>query len=253
MFNLITQALVFIMLSLPAAADYVVQVIDLKNDETQETKTVLHVKGDFDLGISDDIHTALKNHSDIIDEVVLNSLGGLGYEGYKTGAILSEYGLPTRVAKGTYCLSACAVAFIGGTNYVIDDGILGFHKGHLAGKEPFMSQDEAFDNGQQAGTYNAYFILANGFSIDLALAIDKWSDPNNFVVFTTTEDLNKFYVRSEEDKIIDYLGQIGVTPLVFGPNEMVKHLENNPNEGKWKVTNVISRVLNPIEPTIPTT
>ena len=233
MFKLLLQVLVLFMFSLPATADYVVQVIDIKNQETNEEKTVLHVYGDFDLGISEDVRTALNLHSDIIDEVVLNSPGGLGYEGYTVGSILSDYQLPVRVAKGTACLSACAAAFIGGTDYKVE-GILGFHKGHLNGLEPFMNQEEAFDNGQVAGSFHLYYIIANGFGVDLAFNIDRRTSPSNFIVFTNTEDLMKFYVRDDVDNISNYVVPIQETPLVFNVNDMVIHLENNPNDGKWK-------------------
>ena len=235
MFKLLLQVLVLFMFSLPAAADYVVQVIDIKHKETNEVKTVLHVYGDFDLGISQDVRTALNLHSDIIDEVVLNSPGGLGYEGYAVGQILSEYEVPTRVAKGTACLSACAIAYIGGTDYEVE-GILGFHKAHLAGAEPFMNQEEAFDAGQLAGSYHLYYLIANGFSVSLTAHIDQRSTPNDFVVFTNTEDLLKFYVRNDDDDISNYITEIPETPLVFNVDDMVIHLTNNPNEGKWKPT-----------------
>ena len=235
MFKLLVQVLVLFMFSLPATADYVVQVIDIKHKETNEEKTVLHVYGDFDLGISNDVRTALNIHADKIDEAVLNSPGGLGYEGYQVGAILSEYQVKTRVASGTACLSACAVAFIGGQDYEVE-GILGFHKGHLAGQEPFLNQEEAFDNGQQAGSFNLYYIIANGFGVDLGFQIDRRSSPSHFVVFTNTEDLMKFYVRSDEDYIANYVQPIQETPLVFDVNDMVTHLTNNPNDGLWKPT-----------------
>ena len=236
MFKLLFQVLVLIMFSLPATADYVVQVIDIKNKETNEVKTVLHIKGDFDLGISDDVRTALNIHADIIDEAVLNSPGGLGYEGYAVGSILSEYAIPTRVASGTACLSACAVAFIGGTDYQVE-GILGFHKGHLAGQSPFINQEEAFDAGQQAGSFNLYYLMANGFAVDLGFQIDRRSSPSHFVVFTNTEDLLKFYVRDESVDIIQsYFEPIQETPTVFDVNDMVTHLTNNPNDGLWSLT-----------------
>ena len=219
-----------------ALADYVVQVIDIKHKETNEVKTVLHVYGDFDLGISNDVRTALNIHADKIDEAVLNSPGGLGFEGYQVGSILSEYQVKTRVASGTACLSACAVAFIGGQDYEVE-GILGFHKGHLAGAEPFLNQEEAFDNGQQAGSFNLYYIMANGFSVDLGFQIDRRSSPDKFVVFTNTEDLLKFYVRDDSiDLFESYVTPIEETPTVFDVNDMVTHLTNNPNDGLWEPT-----------------
>ena len=59
-----------------------------------------------------------------VDEVVLASPGGLGYEGYMTANALSRHEKKVRVAEGTYCLSACAIAFIGGTDYIINNGVL---------------------------------------------------------------------------------------------------------------------------------
>ena len=227
------------MFSLPAAAEYVVQVIDLKHKETQETKTVLFIYGDFDLGISEDVRTALYLHADKIDHAVLSSPGGLAYEGYKVGEILSEHKTPVRIAKGTACLSACAIAFIGGTNYEIDNGILGFHKAHLSGTEPFKNQEEAFDLGQGSGAYDMYYILSNGFSSSLTAGIINLTSPSKFIVFTDTDDLMEFYVRSDNDNLENYLKDIPTTPKVFESFDIIKYLDDNPNDRKWKVTKLI--------------
>ena len=47
--------------------------------------------------------------------VELSSMGGDLYEGLKLGYMFREFGVPTIVRAGQQCLSACALAFLGGT------------------------------------------------------------------------------------------------------------------------------------------
>lgn len=219
-------------------AEYQVRVVDLTNTKTDETKRILHIQGDFDEGISNHVDMALNMYK--VDEVVLFSPGGLGFEGYYTGNVLSNHEIPVRVAKQTYCLSACAIAFLGGTNYQINDGILGFHKGWVM-DAPWKDQNEAFGSGQVAGDFHSYYFVANGFNFELSNKIVNKTDQNSFIVFTNEDDLNKFYVRNDdgETPIHKYLRPTDTEVKVWGLEEAADHLKNNVNISDWKVQNTL--------------
>lgn len=236
-FIIISSAYLFV-----ANAEYKVRVVDLKNSNTNETRRVLHIAGDFDEGISKDIKKALDEYK--VDEAVLYSPGGLGYEGFVSANHLSEHEVPVRVAKGTYCISACAVAFIGGTDYKINDSILAFHKGWVP-NEPWKNQNEAFDAGQVSGGYSSLFFVANGFSFELPSHINEHSNQDTFIVFHNEKDLNKYYVRTKKNNVNDYLDQLDIKPNVLSSDDIVKYLENNPwVDSGWKIESTLLELTN---------
>ena len=224
-----------------AKADYSVKVIKIKNNDTNETKQILHLTGDFDEGIGKDVEYLLDKHT--VSEAVLYSPGGLGYEGYVAAGALSKHEVPVRVAKETYCISACAIAFIGGTDYKVNDGILAFHKGWVM-DEPWKNQNEAFAAGQAAGAYDAYFLTANGFSFELSSLIQQHTNPDKFIVFTHEDQLNEFYVRSEENNIDDYLKEKDIDVKIWGTKEIQSHLSKSKNNGNWSIVSTIEEKTN---------
>ena len=56
------------------------------------------------------------------EEVWLWSGGGDSDEGMRVGRVLRRYQATVRVRRGTYCVSACSVAFLGGFFRFIEDG-----------------------------------------------------------------------------------------------------------------------------------
>lgn len=86
--------------------------------------------------------------------ISLNSSGGSLTEGILLGRLLRQYSIASLVKRGDECFSACAVAFLGGTQaYGSGSGVgrylevgakLGFH-GFSSGTERVVLLNEAFD------------------------------------------------------------------------------------------------------------
>jgi hypothetical protein len=138
--NLITMARVYatmiawfvfiILIAATAAAQeaekyepYVITVATINYEGLPQK--AMSIRGPIMPGISADVKEMLLKHDDI-DVVFLSSPGGTAYEGYQLAGIMSDNNLRTVVERGRYCLSACAIAFMGGTDYKIR-GVLGFH------------------------------------------------------------------------------------------------------------------------------
>ncbi len=140
-----------------------------------------------------------------VDLVSMISSGGLAAEGYKLASVLSKHNMNVRVPDGFVCASACAAAFIGGTNYDID-GALTFHVSWIPGEAPMNTDiNDVFKWGQGAGTRDMYHIMANGFAAQMAFIITNYTTKDRFLTFFSEKDLNTFYVRSDTDKIYEYL------------------------------------------------
>lgn len=140
-----------------------------------------------------------------IKKVGMVSGGGLAYEGFNVASILSKHDVTAIVPRGYVCLSACAIGFIGAKDYVIL-GALGFHNMYVT-DENMVDIDKLMliIRGQQFGVRTAIFFIENGFEIELPYIISAVTTPEEFIVFTSTEDLMTFFARSEEDNIINYL------------------------------------------------
>jgi hypothetical protein len=149
----------------------------------------------------DDLLTA----NPTITKVGMVSGGGLAYEGFNVANVLSNHDVTAIVPRGYVCLSACAIGFIGAKDYVIL-GALGFHNMYV-NDEDMVDIDKLMliIRGQQFGVRTAMFFIENGFEIELPYIISAFTTPEEFIVFTSTEDLMTFFARSEEDNIIDYL------------------------------------------------
>ena len=148
-----------------------------------------------------------------IKTVVMWSNGGVAAEGPRVGSVLSDHNMKAVVKEGTWCMSACAEAFIGAAEYDIDGGVLGFHKAWIPHVYRHrIGTQEAFDNGQIHGAFSAKWLLANGFSFSMVDAINYFTGPETFLVFFSEDSLRKFYVRDEDNNINDYL-------VHTGPNE----------------------------------
>ncbi len=139
-----------------------------------------------------------------VDLVTMISGGGIATEGYKIANVLSRHNMDVRVPDGFVCASACAAAFIGGTNYDID-GALTFHVSWLPQEPIDFTTNDIFKWGQSAGTRDMYHILSNGFSAQMAFIITNYTTKDKFLTFFSEEELNKFYVRSDTDKVVEYL------------------------------------------------
>jgi len=165
---------------------------------------VIILSGDIIEGTAqrlDDLLTA----NPTITKVGMVSGGGLAYEGFNLANVLSNHDITAVVPRGYVCLSACAIGFIGAKDYVIL-GALGFHNMYVT-DENMVEADKLMllIRGQQFGVRTAIFFIQNGFEVELPYIISAVTTPEEFIVFTSTEDLMTFFARNEEDNIIDYL------------------------------------------------
>lgn len=134
-----------------------------------------------------------------LDTIMMASPGGVAAEAYEIGRVLSYYNMKAFVAEGTWCLSACATAFLGASEYKID-GVLGFH---TAWANPYTlgnDQNEILRQGQSLGAQNTIYLLQNGFSAQFAWLTNSITSPTDFLVFFHEDDLMKFYARTENDE-----------------------------------------------------
>ena len=95
-------------------------------------------------------------------KVVLSSGGGYLQDGYSMGHILRNFGATTAIESENGCASSCAVAFLGGTTRIVDDGAaIMFHAPyHLVKDEYGISKERADCNvGQdQLDSLKSYYI-----------------------------------------------------------------------------------------------
>lgn len=186
--------------------EFSVGIVRVKNDDGT-TKDVLTLSGPINR-ITTEVFQFFADQYPYIDEVSLTSPGGLAYESFELGAYFSDRGLQTTVSPGRACLSACAIAFLGGRDYEID-GILGFHSSHITGEtedpEALKYSEKQgnilYQQGQLIGTQLARYLMLNGFHIDIALLTSYYTSPTKFLAFTNEDDLMKFYVRDDEAEV----------------------------------------------------
>ena len=80
-----------------------------------------------------------KNGKRTVNNVYLNSNGGLLKDGFKMGELFNKYRISTVVTNGQTCASACAFAFLGGKYRTINgNGRLMFHS-------PYRKRGEGID------------------------------------------------------------------------------------------------------------
>jgi len=92
----------------------------------EPTGKLVHIKGTMALGMTEKLKTMLDHNPDI-SGVVLSSEGGQVYEGRGVARLIRQRNLATYVFD--MCSSACATAFIGGTERTLGARAkLGFHQ-----------------------------------------------------------------------------------------------------------------------------
>ena len=179
----------------------------------------------------DDVLTA----NPTIKRVGLVSGGGIAVEGFNIANVLSKHDVTAIVPRGYVCLSACAIGFIGAKEYVIL-GVLGFHNMYIS-DESMIEIDKLtlILRGQWFGVMSTIFFANNGFEVELPYLISVFTDPETFVVFTSTEDLLTFFARNEEDDISSYLSgnneidEVWIETHVWGTQKFMEYLQQGEN------------------------
>jgi len=86
----------------------------------------IHLKGAIDFGVTKDVTQLLTTHPEVTG-IILDSSGGIVYEGRGLFKIIKEHGLDTYCFKN--CSSACTIAFVGGAGrFLGENAKIGFHQ-----------------------------------------------------------------------------------------------------------------------------
>lgn len=190
---------------------------------------LLSFKGTFVKGLTENFIRALILHPDV-KAVTMSSPGGSLDEGYKLGSAMSDYNLIVMVPKGQVCVSACALAFVGGWKYLVG-GLLAFHSPYLPKYEPQTVLEDIYYSGQYTGVQQMYYFAANGFRAQLYMTIAQYTDRENYMVITNTNDLHH-YLMIEKRTYKDYLSftKQPDTVIQAGPEEFAKLVKAKQNE-----------------------
>tara|TARA_R110001606_G_scaffold172292_1_gene318468 strand:- start:95 stop:742 length:648 start_codon:yes stop_codon:yes gene_type:complete len=152
---------------------------------------MIYLSGPIEEGDSDTL-TAMVEASGIT-QITLESDGGLAVEGYNLGYTIQGLRLDTFVADRTVCLSACAVAFIGG-NDRSSSGLLGFH---VAWSPSFGAYSDGMKSGQIIGIINAIYFYEMGYTAQLPYIVSQITDSEHFLLLSS-EDL-RFFEMIDKD------------------------------------------------------
>ena len=129
----------------------------------------------------------------------LNSEGGSLAEGVKMSKLFNEKGIGTAIGRGHVCLSACALAFMGGTHFTESDigdlpnrilhplGRLGFHSPSLqveAGSYDEATVTKAYDVALKSVSAVLEMAARNRFA--LSLSVQMLATPSNTMYDVTT-------------------------------------------------------------------
>ncbi len=177
--------------------------------EDNQYKDIFYYRGSIETSTTEVIQYFAKQYPHI-KEIALNSPGGAAYESFELGSWFSDYGMSTTVPPGSICLSACAIAFIGGKDYTVN-GSLGFHAAWIGLDNTVMFDleqlNDAYGAGQLIGTQMSYFFRVNGFHDALALQIAAKTDAEHFIIFSHENELAPFFSRADDhpDTINHYI------------------------------------------------
>lgn len=219
---LLTMAL--IMGASTAQADFSIHTGTVETNATGETENVIIYTGSFEQGSAAMLDATFKDNPEH-RTVVFNSPGGEAYSSFSVGLVLDEYKVKTWVPKGRSCVSACAVAFLAGSDYEIG-GQVAFHSAWISDenweniREMGMLQ-QAHTGAQTLATYLTYYVTLNGFGFDLAVDINSMTGPDTFVTFRHEDELAEYYARNDEgvDPISSYF-EVSNDPLIQSSEEL---------------------------------
>lgn len=131
-----------------------------------------------------------------IEEVWLNSPGGVSRQGVLMGELLRDRQITTRVRTGDGCASACSTAFLGGFMRRVEPGALyGVHvysspDGVYNGK----SDNEIVWDGIKGGQERTRYIQKMGIGLTW---LDLWSDTHpGCMTFMSQAEMHKSFVNN---------------------------------------------------------
>lgn len=152
----------------------------------------------------------------------LSSSGGDLVEGFKVGYLFREFDVATVVRKGDSCLSACALAFLGGTishvpptvvlgRSVEIGGVLGFHNFYLNLNSPAAPQATTAPEGVAKG-----FVEARGAAAMLARYVTFMDVGPDFIARMLGRPTDQWEYLDTAGSFID----LKVCPIGLGPPKL---------------------------------
>lgn len=184
--------------------------------------------------------------------VELSSLGGDLDEGLRIGTLFRDYNVATVVRQKDLCLSACALAFLGGTSrhdasgrspsHSLERGAkLGFHAFYL---NPNSAQSPTADDpvrGRQQGFSEA----RAGTSAVILYAAELGIDPR-FVASMLTKRQDEFaYVNTTEEFLALKVCPIGLARPAISPEQQALNICNHSTGWAEPATLSQVRVMTP--------
>lgn len=145
--------------------------------------------------------TNLLQLNDDVEYIELFSTGGKLFEIREPGIYIRERSLPVHVRKGEYCISACAYLALFSQDIKVD-GQLAFHMPYA---EEFSRELTLYDVSQSTVVTTlllTHDLFANGWALVFYLAIASVTDINNYMVFESGDELEKFRVN-DVNRFID--------------------------------------------------
>ncbi len=95
--------------------------------EPHDGRRILIADGGIGLFTAQTLEAALKANAPV-DELWLNSPGGIAAEGVAAGKLVHKLGIPTRIPDTAWCASACMFIFLGGSIRQVDpQGVFAVH------------------------------------------------------------------------------------------------------------------------------
>lgn len=120
-------------------------------------ETVVVVTGEFNYGDEARFRREIQSASPVA-EVVFASGGGNVVAALEIGRFLRRSGLPTRVARGDSCASACVYALIGGIFRTVEPGArIGVHMSSISGNKELLQ--EVTETIRRKGAAGAYVVM----------------------------------------------------------------------------------------------
>jgi hypothetical protein len=145
-----------------------------KRNFTDSGKPYISITGDFEKGDADAFKAILDTFArgDRLVVVLNNNAGGLLIEGLRIGAMIHD--AKGETVTNTFCYSACAIAWLGGTaQFIYGDAQVGFH----------AAFDDKHVVSAPAASVMGYYVAQLGLGADMAAWVTE-AGPDNVNVMT---------------------------------------------------------------------
>ena len=140
---------------------------------------VITLVGEIQEGDGESFARAAEKYSKAI--VIFSSPGGNAFAGLQIGQVIRSRGFATIVPSGTFCASACALAWLGGARrFIQDKGLVGFHAVYIV-----QSSGEKTETGAGNALVGAY-LSRLGLS-DKAILYIEQASPDTITWLTPSD------------------------------------------------------------------